>query len=654
MDLDQIVLIDEDFAEMSLGTTSEWPITAEGEYHVVDRTIGQWTEAQLFGGPWRAGTTPIWKVLEADGRHVMAMTNRISKGTPMLIAGERFWDDYAIEAEFQYNSHEGACGLVLRYQNSRCYTAVQIHRGHIALVQHRNGSRRWLASRGYLFDVDCYYTVSAECRGAQITVKVNGETLLQGQEPDYRQGKVGFWAEAPARFAVVRVTTSNEAAARSRQRSQEWIAEEEALRQRLPKPVLWKKIPTPGFGTDRNLRFGDLDGDGELEIVLTQRVNLTSGDFPAISCITAIDLDGNVLWQHGEPLPYTVPATSDNCFQVYDLNGDGRDEVLFCKDFQIFMADGQTGEILQSAPTPFALRKAAGARPYARILGDSLFICNLSGGPRPQEILIKDRYTDIWALDHNFNQLWHHETITGHFPAAYDIDGDGHDEILAGYMMLDHDGSVLWELPIEDHQDAISFSRPDPDRPDQIQIGLGAGDGGFVIATAQGEILQHYTNLGHAQSIAVANLRPDLPGLEYAMNTFWGNPGIISIFNCRGEMLHSFEPVTYASAMTLVNWAMDGQELLFLSGHPSEGGLLDAHGHRAVMLPDDGHPYHCCTSLDITGDGRDELVVWDADSIWIYKADAPLPEGRRYRPLRRPKNYNESNYMASVSEPNWE
>jgi hypothetical protein len=386
--------------------------------------------------------------------------------------------------------------------------------------------------------------------------------------------------------------------------------------------------------------------------VLSQRVNLTSDNYPQICCLTAVDLDGHVLWQIGEPSPQFVPATSDNCVQVYDLDGDGCAEVLFCKDLRIWIADGRTGEMIRSAPTPRSRQQGTGGRPYGRILGDALYICNLSGGPRPREILIKDRYRNIWALDGDFNELWHYECTTGHFPWTYDVDGDGCDEVMAGYAMLDQDGSLLWELPYGDHQDATAIGPFDAEHPDRLLVVQAAGDEGLILTTTQGEVLAKH-DWGHVQKLAVANVRPDLPGLEYVIITFWRQPGITAVFSARGELLETFELVPYASALTPVNWSGDGRELLFLSAHPTEGGLIDGHGHRAVMFPDDGHPHYCCTSLDLDGDGRDELVTWDTASIWIYRADAPLPEGRRYCPIRPPL-YNESNYMAQVSIPHWE
>jgi rhamnogalacturonan endolyase len=652
VNLDEVELLREDFRGLPLGSASSYPHTAEGEYHVVDRHMGRWTEATIHYS-WNERGSGNWKLLEEGGRRVMAHAMLAPAGPPMLTTGEPWWGDYVFEAEMRPLSFEGSCGLIVRYQDCRCYDAVRITRGQIALLHRHHAVETLLASRGLVFDVDRYTALRVECVGPRISVSVDGERLLEGEEREYLRGKVGLWSQVPARFADPRVTTSRRAAADAEALAKSWRLEEQALQSQHPTPVLWKKLVTPGFGADRNLRFGDLTGDGRPEIVLSQRVDMASDNYPAISCLTALTLDGEVLWQLGEPTPSFRPATSDNCFQVYDLDGDGCAEVLFCKDLRLWVADGCTGDIRTSAPTPRSRPSTArGGRPYERIMGDSLAIANLSGGPRPQEILLKDRYAHIWALDGDLRELWHRECVTGHFPAVYDIDGDGCDEVMAGYSMLDQDGTLLWELPFGDHQDAIAVGRFDPERPDTLLIGLAAGEEGFILATSEGEVLAQH-KLGHVQKLAVANLRPDLQGLEYAIVTFWGHPGTITVFDCSGRALTAFEPVPYASPLMPVNWIGDGSELLFLSAHPTEGGLLDAHGHRAVMFPDDGHPFYCCTALDLTGDGRDELLTWDTDSIWIYRADAPLPDGPTFRPARPPR-WNESNYMAHVSLPCWE
>ena len=60
----------------------------------------------------------------------------------------------------------------------------------------------------------------------------------------------------------------------------------------------------------------------------------------------------------------------------------------------------------------------------------------------------------------------------------------------------------------------------------------------------------------------------------------------------------------------------------------------------------------CCAVLDLTGDCRDEIVVWDHDEMWVYTQSDNPKLGRLYKPKRNPL-YNRSNYQATVSLPGW-
>ena len=53
---------------------------------------------------------------------------------------------------------------------------------------------------------------------------------------------------------------------------------------------------------------------------------------------------------------------------------------------------------------------------------------------------------------------------------------------------------------------------------------------------------------------------------------------------------------------------------------------------------------------NLTGDARDEIVLWDPDRVWIYTQDRPAPSAKVYAPKRNPL-YNDSNYRAQVSLP---
>jgi len=126
----------------------------------------------------------------------------------------------------------------------------------------------------------------------------------------------------------------------------------------------------------------------------------------------------------------------------------------------------------------------------------------------------------------------------------------------------------------------------------------------------------------------------------------------MSLFDAEGNLLQQAEPIHSGSVTLPVNWRGDGQELVLLSGNVREGGMIDGRFRRVVTFPDDGHPDLTSAVLDLTGDPRDEIVLWDTERVWIYTQDGPSPAGRIYAPVRNP-HYNDSNYRAHLSLPGW-
>jgi hypothetical protein len=96
--------------------------------------------------------------------------------------------------------------------------------------------------------------------------------------------------------------------------------------------------------------------------------------------------------------------------------------------------------------------------------------------------------------------------------------------------------------------------------------------------------------------------------------------------------------------MLPLNWTGGPEEFFVLS--------FDGWGRRVLTFPGDGHPVMCNAVLDITGDARDEIVVWDPYEIWVYTQDDNPKPGKLYSPRRNPL-YNYSNYQATISEPDW-
>lgn len=635
--------------------------SALGEYHYYPSQgyRGGWYDPVV----WHGWLGPTWIVTEDEGRKYMEMTRpqaAIQSHWPLLVSGDERWPDYALEATLRPLSTYSHTGIVFRYQHARRYLFAGFEGGKLRLLKRDQEQIVELAACPFDYDCDTYYRLRAECDGDALRVYADGRLLLEAKEAAYLFGKIGLSSRMPAQYTDIAVTMDEVQHARWAERQQAAALELAKLRSEYPQPRLWKTIHFRNFGTARQIRFGHLTGTGELQMVLAQHQKRGHKDaYAHISCLTAINLEGEVLWQLGEPStdPDHALLSADLPLQVCDIDMDGADEVVVARNFRLMILDGRTGQVKASVPTPRSVEPdeelfSVPHNKYAfdRINVDAIRIANFSGKAKPTDILIKDRYSRVWVYDNELRPLWKfHKGITGHFPYTTDIDGDGKDEMFIGYHMVDHDGTLLWTLPVAtDHTDEIVIGRWNPER-DEPLIGIASGEEGFMIADLQGNLLTKEM-IGHAQRISVGNYRPDLPGLEICVTTFWGYQGIVYVYDGQGRMLHQFEPICNGNLITPVNWTGDGRDLILLNGNAQHGGLVDAYGRRVVVFPDDGHPDLCAEALDLTGDGRDELAVWDQQRMYIYTQDRPPSKEPVYVPQKYP-HCNASNYRGEYHYP---
>lgn len=657
-------LFEDGFASLPPGMFSAGVIGAHAEYHYLRELApkGNWVVSCFRSD----GSQRAWHVLgDATERYMYqsytAGPEERRYTHPMLCGGDVLWRDYSVELVFAPESQDGQTGLLFRYRNDRCYYFFGVHGTNVVLKRVRHERTFHEADELVLGEKQFHWMAGQRLR-ARVTVKgnriravLNNQVVIEAQDETFAEGKIGLVADVPTRFYSVRVTTSEAEARRLERRKAERERETAALRAANPRMVVWKKIRTDGFGVGRNLRFGDLDGDGQVDVLIGQvRHHGPKDRNSELSCLSAMTFDGKILWQIGEPDPWHDNLTSDVAFQIHDLDGDGRNEVVYCMNFELVVADGATGATKYKVNTP---ETPANNKPpynrFSRILGDCIYFCDLSGAGRPGDVILKDRYRYVWAFNSKLELLWHAECNTGHYPFACDINSDGRDELLVGYTLFDHTGRTLWRLDdkFRDHADGVAIAKlgAEPDAP--LQIFCAASDEGAFLADLQGRIVKHH-RIGHVQNPSIADYRADLPGLETVTINFWGNQGIVHVFDSEGNIVTDFEPCQHGSMMLPVNWTGQPPEYFVLSPSVVEGGLFDAHGRCVVAFPNDGHPEPCYAVLDITGDCRDEIVVWDPYEIWVYTQSDNPKRGRLYKPTRSPL-YNYSNYQVTVSSPAW-
>ena len=648
-------LLYDDYRGLKRGSLST-DLGAHTEYHYLPEASpkGNWAISNDRGR---------WSVYEVDGRRFIyqSKTDQINYSHPMIIAGDELWEDYKFAVRFVPESKKFQSGVVFRYQNDRCYYFFGVvgDKAVLKMVRHAVGFHK--PYEKILSEAECKWqpgdvlTVEVSVQADRISARLNGGLLLRAMDSEYQKGKIGLTANVPTKFFAVEVTTTQEKKVQYKTARDKINELEKELQANNPRPVVWKKISTEGFGVGRNLRFGDLDNDGIIDALIGQVLHHGPKDRNSeLSCLTAMTFDGRQLWQIGQPDLWKNHLTNDVAFQIHDIDRDGKNEVVYCRNFEIIVADGATGKTKYKTQTPLT----PGGKPYRsvynifpRILGDCIYFCDLSGKGYDGDIIFKDRYRYLWAFSDKLELLWHAECNTGHYPFAYDVDGDGKDELMMGYTLFDDNGEKLWTLDdtITDHADGVAILkfRPDSD----LRLLCAASDEGIFFTDMKGNILKHLY-LGHVQNPAVANFRDDLPGLETVTINFWRNQGIIHYFDSDGNLYYSFEPNQYGSMCLPINWTGRSEEFFVHNPNVDEGGMYDGWGRKAVEFPDDGHPDMCNAVLDITGDCRDEAVVWDPKEIWVYTQDDNPKKGKLYKPSRNAL-YNYSNYQATVSLPGW-
>jgi len=108
-----------------------------------------------------------------------------------------------------------------------------------------------------------------------------------------------------------------------------------------------------------------------------------------------------VLWRWGDPTVGRKKLHHDVACQIYDWDGDGRNEVVLATAGFLIELDGSTGVERRRFPLP-------------KDATDCLVFANLSGGPRATDVLVKTRYTQIWAFNREGRQLWTVENPGGY------------------------------------------------------------------------------------------------------------------------------------------------------------------------------------------------------------------------------------------------
>jgi len=582
-----------DFSGLKPGKFGDFATKGFPEYHYVPRHFTDGWDIVNNRGPEE------WMVFESDGKlslnymgyNKTEWTNEFTY--PILCYGDILWNDYSLDVTLTPVDRSDLNGIIFRYNDGRHYYLFGLDKGDSVTLRYRDGEKGFrkdgwheLASGRFPTDPMKSYKLSVVASGSQIRCSIDGTEIFNLSDNRYSGGKVGLFATSPIAFHEVQVSATPAAMEVYLKEKAARESELKTLRSRNPQPKLWKKINTKGFGVARAMRLGDLNNDGETDFLLVQNMPFFGSNYNQITCLTALDNDGRILWQSGKPDPENAWVTYDVAVQIHDLDGDGMTEVVMAQGEWIKVLEGLTGKEKARYPVPssailpeekswleYKHYYRRDLLPYLNV--DCISFADLRGTGKPHDVIIKDRHTRLWAYTNQFELLWTASANLGHFPFFHDSNKDGRDEVFIGYSKFAPDGRLIWTLDdkMGEHSDGICVGdftlKGGPER-----IFIGGSDDGVLLLDEDGSILKHH-RVGHAQTPSVGQFRPDIPGLELCNINYWGEPGLITIYNSSGEEITNFELIHAGSPVQPVNWRGDGTEFIFLSPNKIEGGLVD-------------------------------------------------------------------------------
>ncbi len=425
-------------------------------------------------------------------------------------------------------------------------------------------------------------------------------------------------------------------------------------------------VPIPPDYYPGDASVGDLDGDGEWEIVLkwdpTDAKDAAAGGNTGRVFIDAYELDGTHMWRIDLGVNIRAGA-HDTQFLVYDLDMDGKAEVSFrisdgtidgCgnvigdgqKDWReggrnlqgplwVAVFEGTTGKLL--AKCDFDPQNVG--RETSNSFGDgygnrseryNACVAYVDGeiphmifqrGYYARTVVAAYKYQNgkiskVWRFDTKDEPYKAYGSNGNHNISVGDGDGDGCDEIYLGSLTLDHDGSVLW-CGFEGHGDAMHLGDFDPDNEGLEFFSVHeAGEFGYTIHdAATGEKIFDIPGAKDTGRGMIANVGP-FDG-NYIVNVgsgarrinSWGENATVGDYGNNFRIF--WDGDLYEEIMSgthVVGYNPDGSMADYFDAWPD--GFSSINGTKA----------NPCLSADILGDWREEIICKknDGSALRIY------------------------------------
>ncbi|NEP40238.1 MAG: hypothetical protein F6K35_13775, partial [Okeania sp. SIO2H7] len=403
----------------------------------------------------------------------------------------------------------------------------------------------------------------------------------------------------------------------------------------------------------------DVNDDGQKDLIVTKPGHLV-----------VYQGNGQKLWAKQIDIQVTRKSEKDGLpglqgpgVQAGDIDGDSKTEVLFLtKDNTLHIVEGESGKTKKTIP----LKSPAGTERWEHLVitnfrgqgdRDLLLQTTNSKGYRTgvflaayaiDELLKKEDPQPLWTRD-DFVASAHNGARVA------DLNADGKDEVLGG-TLISPDGEILIQISLKGHVDAIFVADVRPDIPGLEVVALeesgrsrSGGNRVFLFNSDRLIWETHYKN-EEPQNATIGNFEPNRPGLEIWSRSRYPEHQKPFIFDAQGQLIANYEMDNVAPR----GWTVRGVEVIFTIDWTGEEKQLAAAKERhesgdvAIFDPLTGEFVYRFKEkadrlyvADVSGDWREELIVLNGNQLHIYSNPEPNPNPNR------PRLWSQNHYRRS-------
>ncbi len=419
--------------------------------------------------------------------------------------------------------------------------------------------------------------------------------------------------------------------------------------------------------TANDASVGDVDGDGEYEIILkwdpTNSKDNSQSGYTGKVYLDAYKLNGTRLWRIDLGINIRAGAHYTQ-FLVYDFDSDGKAEVACktgdgtkdgigtvigdgTKDYRngsgyilsgpeyLTVFNGLTGAAMDTKNyTPARETVSSWGDNYGNRVDRFIACVAYLDGIKPSMIFGRGYYTRLvrsawdfsngqlvqrWIFDSNTSGNGSYAGMGNHQMTVGDANADGKDEIYNGSSAVNYNGTGFFSNGLG-HGDALHMTDMDPDRPG-LEIwqcyeepAKYAGKGLRMIDAATGQSIWGVNTTGDVGRALAGDIDPRYKGYEC-----WGTN---TLYNCKGDSIGPSRPSINHAVWwdgDLLREILDGDVL-------DKWDYINNRSNRLLTLyqassgsggSNNSTKKNPCLTADILGDWREEIILRSTDNQYL-------------------------------------